>query len=86
LDFYFKLVFFFLLIILFHHVYYIVIGFHLSASVNPQTNGVRAQFNVAVTFDRRRITSCNCTCSSTAYWCAHVVAVCLHRIHMVCAC
>ncbi|EGI60930.1 Zinc finger SWIM domain-containing protein [Acromyrmex echinatior] len=58
------------------------IGFHLSASVNPQTNGVRAQFNVAVTFDRRRITSCNCTCSSTAYWCAHVVAVCLHRIHM----
>ncbi|XP_032671069.1 zinc finger SWIM domain-containing protein 8 isoform X2 [Odontomachus brunneus] len=60
------------------------IGFHLNASVNPQMvpNGVRPQFNVAVTFDRRKITSCNCTCSSTAYWCAHVVAVCLHRIHM----
>ncbi|XP_023288160.1 zinc finger SWIM domain-containing protein 8 isoform X2 [Orussus abietinus] len=48
----------------------------------PTSNGVKAQFNVAVTFDRRRITSCNCTCSSTAYWCSHVVAVCLHRIHM----
>ncbi|XP_024943377.1 zinc finger SWIM domain-containing protein 8 isoform X1 [Cephus cinctus] len=62
------------------------IGFHLSASVNmhmlPTSNGTRAQYNVAVTFDRRRITSCNCTCTSTAYWCSHVVAVCLHRIHM----
>ncbi|KOC70003.1 Zinc finger SWIM domain-containing protein KIAA0913, partial [Habropoda laboriosa] len=65
------------------------IGFHLSATVNAQgvnaqgvMNGVRSQFNVAVTFDRRKITTCNCTCSSTAYWCAHVVAVCLHRIHM----
>ncbi|CAH0553047.1 unnamed protein product [Brassicogethes aeneus] len=37
--------------------------------------------NVAVTFDRRRISSCNCTCTSTAYWCSHVVAVCLTRIH-----
>lgn len=57
------------------------IGFHLSAtvaSVQP-----RAQFNVAVTFDRRRISTCNCTCGSTAYWCSHVVAVCLHRIHCV---
>ncbi|KAK6633958.1 hypothetical protein RUM44_004565 [Polyplax serrata] len=59
------------------------IGFHLSASVVPQnfvTNS-RKQYNVAVTFDRRRITSCNCTCSSVAYWCAHVVAVCLYRIN-----
>nr|XP_031845470.1 zinc finger SWIM domain-containing protein 8 isoform X2 [Nomia melanderi] len=45
-------------------------------------NGVRSQFNVAVTFDRRKITTCTCTCPSKAYWCAHVVAVCLHRIHM----
>lgn len=70
--------------IIFHHYR---IGFHLSASVNPQiltSNGARSQFNVAVTFDRRKITSCNCTCSSTAYWCAHVVSVCLYRIHMVC--
>lgn len=38
---------------------------------------------MAVTFDRRRITSCNCTCASRAFWCAHVVAVCLYRIHQV---
>ncbi|XP_030378874.1 zinc finger SWIM domain-containing protein 8 [Scaptodrosophila lebanonensis] len=55
------------------------IGFHLSASVVSQTP--RTYFNVAVTFDRRRISSCNCTCTSSAYWCSHVVAVCLHRIH-----
>ncbi|KAJ9580171.1 hypothetical protein L9F63_004188, partial [Diploptera punctata] len=62
------------------------IGFHLSASVwpPPSVGQTRAQYNVAVTFDRRRITSCNCTCSSTAYWCSHVVAVCLHRIHQFC--
>ncbi|XP_011500234.1 PREDICTED: zinc finger SWIM domain-containing protein 8 [Ceratosolen solmsi marchali] len=61
------------------------IGFHLSATVTAlivSTSGFREQYNVAVTFDRRRITSCNCTCSSAAYWCSHVVAVCLHRIHM----
>lgn len=71
-------------IFLFHFFFYVA-GFHLSATVNSQglLNGVRSQFNVAVTFDRRKITSCNCTCSSKAYWCAHVVAVCLHRIHMV---
>ncbi|KAI5702884.1 hypothetical protein M8J75_005258 [Diaphorina citri] len=56
------------------------IGFHLSATVLPPT--ARGQYNVAVTFDRRRITSCNCTCQSPAYWCAHIVAVCLHRIHL----
>jgi hypothetical protein len=39
--------------------------------------------SVAVTFDRRRISSCNCTCDSTAYWCSHIVAVCLTRIHSV---
>ncbi|KAL0280565.1 UNVERIFIED_CONTAM: hypothetical protein PYX00_001825 [Menopon gallinae] len=59
------------------------IGFHLSASVMPQMpiSGSREHVNVAVTFDRRRITSCNCTCASPAYWCSHVVAVCLHRIN-----
>lgn len=56
------------------------IGFHLSATVLPPTG--RSQYNVAVTFDRRRITSCNCTCQSAAYWCAHIVSVCLHRIHL----
>ncbi|XP_026286597.1 zinc finger SWIM domain-containing protein 8 homolog isoform X2 [Frankliniella occidentalis] len=60
------------------------IGFHLSASVYPPSNvnPLDATYNVAVTFDRRRITSCNCTCTSTAYWCSHVVAVCLYRIHL----
>lgn len=60
---------------------YASIGFHLSASVSQAP---RTYFNVAVTFDRRRISSCNCTCTSSAYWCSHVVAVCLHRIHCVC--
>ncbi|XP_064457941.1 zinc finger SWIM domain-containing protein 8 homolog [Ornithodoros turicata] len=59
------------------------IGFHLSATVHtPQSLSVsKGSYNVAVTFDRCRITSCNCTCNSTASWCSHVVAVCLHRIH-----
>jgi len=67
--------------------YSIMTGFHLSASVvspSQQTaQGKSNTFNVAVTFDRRRITSCNCTCASRAFWCAHVVAVCLYRIHQV---
>uniref|UniRef100_A0A146L3I4 Zinc finger SWIM domain-containing protein KIAA0913 n=1 Tax=Lygus hesperus TaxID=30085 RepID=A0A146L3I4_LYGHE len=59
------------------------IGFHLSATVClPATYSQRGQYNVAVAFDRRRITSCNCTCNSSAYWCSHIVAVCLHRIHL----
>lgn len=57
------------------------IGFHLSATVS--TTQPKNHFNVAVTFDRRRISSCNCTCTSSAYWCSHVVAVCLFRIHCV---
>ncbi|GBP88135.1 Zinc finger SWIM domain-containing protein 8 [Eumeta japonica] len=56
------------------------IGFHLSATV--VLSMPRAQYNVAVTFDRQKISSCNCTCSSTAHWCSHIVAVCLNRIHM----
>ncbi|CAB0008630.1 unnamed protein product [Nesidiocoris tenuis] len=59
------------------------IGFHLSATVcHPAQYSQRGQYNVAITFDRRRITSCNCTCNSSAYWCSHIVAVCLHRIHL----
>jgi hypothetical protein len=55
------------------------IGFHLSATVVVAQD----QFSVAVTFDRKRISSCNCPCPSSAYWCSHIVAVCLHRIHCV---
>lgn len=70
---------------LIYSTFFILTGFHLSASVNPPANlnPLGATYNVAVTFDRRRITSCNCTCTSTAYWCSHVVAVCLYRIHLV---
>ncbi|XP_025198718.1 zinc finger SWIM domain-containing protein 8-like [Melanaphis sacchari] len=54
------------------------IGFHLSANVH---HGGRSVFNVAITFDRKKITTCNCTCEPMSYWCSHVVAVCLHRIY-----
>ncbi|XP_066258145.1 zinc finger SWIM domain-containing protein 8 homolog isoform X3 [Euwallacea similis] len=59
------------------------IGFHLSASVQQARYNTTTTptHNVAVTFDRRKISSCNCTCQSQAYWCSHIVAVCLTRIH-----
>lgn len=59
----------------------IQIGFHLSASVligQPKS----AYSSVAIVFDRKRITQCTCTCNSSASWCAHIVALCLHRIHL----
>lgn len=38
-------------------------------------------FHVAIICDRKKITSCTCTCSKqNKIWCAHVIAVCLHRI------
>ena len=46
-----------------------------------QASAAKVSYNVAVTFDRRRITSCDCTCSSSSSWCCHVVSVCLYRIH-----
>ncbi|XP_078499350.1 zinc finger SWIM domain-containing protein 8 isoform X1 [Lissotriton helveticus] len=58
------------------------IGFHLSATViPPQMAPPKGAYNVAVMFDRCRITSCSCTCGAGAKWCAHVVALCLFRIH-----
>lgn len=59
------------------------IGFHLSATVvAPQSIAQsKGSFNVAVVFDRRKISSCLCTCMSNASWCSHVVALCLVRIH-----
>ncbi|XP_046360327.1 zinc finger SWIM domain-containing protein 8 homolog isoform X2 [Haliotis rufescens] len=60
------------------------IGFHLSATVIhlnlTQTQG-KGSYNVAVVFDRRRISSCTCTCNSSPSWCSHIVALCLYRIH-----
>jgi len=74
-------------------------GFHLSASVaTPQSvthanaavlttagdaGNAKGTYNVALVFDRRHITSCSCSCNSGAAWCAHVVALCLFRIHQV---
>ncbi|TWW54231.1 Zinc finger SWIM domain-containing protein 8, partial [Takifugu flavidus] len=58
------------------------IGFHLSATVVTNQSGQsKGAYNVAVMFDRCRITSCSCTCGAGAKWCAHVVALCLFRIH-----
>ncbi|XP_069609376.1 zinc finger SWIM domain-containing protein 8 isoform X2 [Ranitomeya imitator] len=58
------------------------IGFHLSATVvPPQMLSPKGAYNVAVMFDRCRITSCSCTCGAGAKWCSHVVALCLFRIH-----
>lgn len=57
------------------------IGFHLSAAVHVTTP--KNSFSVAVTFDRKKICTCTCTCSMSAYWCSHIVAVCLFRIHCV---
>ncbi|XP_068183069.1 zinc finger SWIM domain-containing protein 8 isoform X2 [Antennarius striatus] len=58
------------------------IGFHLSATVvTSQAGQFKGAYNVAVMFDRCRITSCSCTCGAGAKWCAHVVALCLFRIH-----
>ncbi|XP_014669344.1 PREDICTED: zinc finger SWIM domain-containing protein 8-like, partial [Priapulus caudatus] len=60
------------------------IGFHLSATVALQNHlslgQQKATLNVAVVFDRKRITCCSCTCNSAASWCSHVVALCLYRI------
>ena len=57
------------------------IGFHLSATVFPG-NG-KPSLSTSVTFDRKKIVSCQCNCHSSAEWCAHVVALCLYRIHQV---
>ena len=57
------------------------IGFHLSATVTPG-NGKSPQ-STSITFDRKKIVSCNCSCNSNAEWCSHIVALCLHRIHQV---
>jgi hypothetical protein len=72
------------------------IGFHLSAVIAPSaannsnsnnaatsTGGKQSSQSTSVTFDRRKIVSCQCSCNSNAEWCSHVVALCLHRIHMV---
>lgn len=55
------------------------VGFHLSANVRSLQD-VLDFSRVAITFDRRRITSCSCSCSASTFWCQHAVAVCLQRI------
>lgn len=56
------------------------IGFHLSATVTSGTVG-KPTHSTSVTFDRRRIVTCQCSCNNSAEWCCHLVALCLHRIH-----
>jgi len=45
-------------------------------------NGASSLFaSVSIVCDRKRITSCHCTCSKQLIpWCSHIVAVCLYRI------
>lgn len=58
------------------------VGFHLSANVKSIQDSMNEPdcFRVAITFDRRRITSCCCSCLASTFWCQHAVAVCLQRI------
>lgn len=65
------------------------IGFHLSAQVyetssitnTPKTS--TQYYHVSIIFDRKKITSCHCTCNNSSSWCSHIVAVCLCRISQV---
>jgi hypothetical protein len=54
----------------------------LSALVicNQNSNKQSQTFNVAIVCDRKKITSCHCSCSKQNSWCLHIVAVCLSRI------
>jgi uncharacterized Zn finger protein len=47
----------------------------------PPPGGGNTQESTSVTFDRKKIVSCQCSCRSSAEWCCHLVALCLHRIH-----
>uniref|UniRef100_A0A668AS92 Zinc finger, SWIM-type containing 8 n=1 Tax=Myripristis murdjan TaxID=586833 RepID=A0A668AS92_9TELE len=55
--------------------------YEIATVVSSQAGQSKGAYNVAVMFDRCRITSCSCTCGAGAKWCAHVVALCLFRIH-----
>jgi len=64
------------------------IGFHLSAEVFDDTLDFRMKprtYQVSVTFDRCKITSCSCECfdnknRSSSSWCLHVIVLCLFRL------
>ena len=59
------------------------IGFHLSATVSSgQPGSEKPAHSTSVTFDRKKIVSVQCSCGSSAEWCCHLVALCLHRIHL----
>jgi hypothetical protein len=71
------------------------IGFHLSAQVHEinsmtttttttATAKISSQYyHVSIIFDRKKITSCHCTCNNSCSWCSHIVAVCICRIAQV---
>ncbi|CAD5218763.1 unnamed protein product [Bursaphelenchus okinawaensis] len=65
------------------------IGYHISAHVSDlettgleksRDKGIMPCQKVSVRVDRCRIVSCICSCSSSAAWCKHIIAVCLYRI------
>lgn len=56
------------------------IGFYISATVVHHENNTMKVYEVSLTFDRRRIVKCTCTCPSNSVMCCHIVAVCLNRI------
>lgn len=61
------------------------IGFHLSGVVHEKIGICNRQrtcvFQCSMTFDRKCITSTDCTCTNKSLlWCSHIVAVALYRI------
>ncbi|XP_064153072.1 zinc finger SWIM domain-containing protein 6-like [Anguilla rostrata] len=59
------------------------VGFHLSGTVRePATaSDPEASYSVSISFDRCKITAVTCSCGDRdIFYCAHVVALSLHRI------
>uniref|UniRef100_A0A8V0YBK1 SWIM-type domain-containing protein n=1 Tax=Gallus gallus TaxID=9031 RepID=A0A8V0YBK1_CHICK len=59
------------------------VGFHLSGTVTEPAMQSEPEtvFNVAISFDRCKITSVTCSCGNKdIFYCAHVVALSLYRI------
>nr|XP_032600682.1 zinc finger SWIM domain-containing protein 6 isoform X2 [Taeniopygia guttata] len=57
------------------------VGFHLSGTVTDTAMQSETVCNVAISFDRCKITSVTCSCGNKdIFYCAHVVALSLYRI------
>lgn len=54
---------------------------NIGASIGNGSGASSLFASVSIVCDRKRITSCHCTCSKQMVpWCSHIVAVCLFRI------